>query len=344
MDMTKPIAICRNENVFKHSGSWSSKFVSICQEQQIPHEEVNGYSFDIISCLDKYSGLIWPIENWVLPDMMEGRNILQAASSMGLSVFPDHNTAWHFDDKIAQMYALQAVDAPIPKSWVFYRLEECLEWLEHAQYPIVAKLRCGSGATNVKLLKKKTSASRYARKMFGKGLDPSPSLLYKAYSKGQSARNWKTVLSRAKRIPEFLRTRHAGKQLPMEKGYCYFQEFVPNEGYDIKVAVVGEQLSFFKRDVRKGDFRASGGGAFTYEKDVVTQNVIDSAFYASEKLGLQCMGFDYVVDETTGEGKIIEMCYGFDWRAIHEAGGYWDKQYVWHHKPLSVPVEIIKKF
>jgi glutathione synthase/RimK-type ligase-like ATP-grasp enzyme len=339
--MERPIAICQNERVFKHSGSWNKEFIAICQDKNILFEVVDCYDSDIIHQLDNFSGLIWPIENWVLPDIMEGRSILRIAEQKGINVFPNQNTVWHFDDKIAEMYAFQAVGAPIPESWVFYLLDECIEWLETAKYPLVAKLRCGSGANNVKLLKSETDAVRYAKRMFTKGYNPAPSLLYKAYSKGQSSRDLKTFISRIKRIPEFLHTRRHGQQLPVEKGYCYFQEFVPNAGYDIKIAVVGDKLSFITRDVRKGDFRASGGGTLKYDKSQVPENVIDSAFSISEKLGLQCMGFDYVVDQRDGEGKIIEMSYGFDWKAVLGAGGYWNKAGVWYDLPLNILEEII---
>ena len=53
------------------------------------------------------------------------------------------------------------------------------------------------------------------------------------------------------------------------------------------------------------------------------------------------MGFDYVVDKKTGQGKIIEMCYGFDFDAIKECGGYWDRGLNWHDEPLDVQWEII---
>ena len=44
---------------------------------------------------------------------------------MGLKVFPDFNTSWHFDDKIAETYLLQSISAPIPQSYIFYNYEDC---------------------------------------------------------------------------------------------------------------------------------------------------------------------------------------------------------------------------
>ena len=93
----------------------------------------------------------------------------------------------------------------------------------------------------------------------GKGYDPAPSLLYKTTSNVRSSHDWKTFKAKAKRIPEFLRVLSSAKKFPNERGYVYLQEFVPNDGYDMKVVVVGDKLSGFYRPVRTHDFRASGG-------------------------------------------------------------------------------------
>lgn len=340
----KPIAICRNDNIFKHSTQWIDAWIEYCKENHIPYEIVDCYHYDIVSQLSRYSALLWNFSHFVIADQLEARNILNVASAKGLVTFPDYNTAWHFDDKVAESYALQAVSAPIPQAWMFYDYKDCEKWLKtEAEYPIVAKLRCGSGSNNVKLLKGYHQAKHYAKRMFSSGYNPTPSIVYKAYSKAQSSKSLKVAISRIKKIPEFLNTRAHAKKMPMEKGYCYFQEFIHNDGYDLKIAVVGDKLSFLCRDTRKGDFRASGGGDIKYTKSLITKQIISSAFEAYDRLQLACIGFDYVVDKDTGEGKIVEMCYGFDYKAIMGACGYWDRNCVWHDEPLNVPAEVLQK-
>lgn len=341
MLIMKPIAICKNDKMWNHFDSWNTEYIAYCKQNDIPYQIVNPYHSSFIEEIDNYSAIIWNIQNYLWADLLEARNILRIAEMKGINVFPNQYTSWHFDDKIAEMYAFQAINAPTPKGWAFYNLDDTKEFLKQERYPLVAKLRCGSGASNVKLLRSESQALRYARRMFGKGFDPSPSLLYKAYSKAQSSRNWKTFISRIKKIPQFLYTRSHAKQMPIEKGYCYFQEFIENEGFDIKVVVVGNKLSYFIRRIRVGDFRASGGGDFFYDKRFITQQIIDSAFTTADKLGLQCVGFDYVVDKNTGQGLIIEMCYGFDYKAIQDAEGYFNRKGEWIAKPLIVPYEII---
>ena len=179
--------------------------------------------------------------------------------------------------------------------------------------------------------------------MFSGGFSPAQSLLYKTYSKAQSTKDIKTLVNRIKKIPDFLISRKYGKGIPREKGYCYFQEFIKNEGYDIKIAVAGNKCSYLVRNVRKGSFKASGGGDIFYDNKLIKKNIIRSAFEAADKLGMQCVGFDYVVDQRSGKGYIIEMCYGFDFKAIFDCGGYWDRNLVWHQKSLNIPLEVVKK-
>ena len=326
-----------------HSDSRIPSWEAWLDARGMPYEYVDCYSYDIISRLDDYSALIWWYENFAVADLLEAQNILDIAESKGLRVYPNHNTGWHFDDKVAEMYALQAVGAPIPESWVFYDRDACLRWLEtEARFPLVAKLRCGSGSNNVRLLKGEPEAKRYAKRMFSRGFDPAPSLAYKTFSKVQSTRDWATFVDRLKKVPDFLWTRRFARQMPAERGYCYFQEAVPNDGYDIKVAVVGDKLGYFLRNTRKGDFRASGSGDFYYDNKMMTEQIIRSAFAASDALGMQCVGLDYVVDNRTGEGKIIEMCHGFDRDAVYAAGGWFSRDGAWHAQPLNVNHEILE--
>lgn len=166
--------------------------------------------------------------------------------------------------------------------------------------------------------------------------------IYKTSSNVRSAKNLGTFVKRAKRIPEFLRSMANAKRFTRERGYVLLQEFIPNEGFDLKIAVVGDKLSLIGREIRKGDFRASGGGTLFYNKEMVTPNIIESAFRTSDRLGFQCMGYDYVVDQKTGIGKIVEISYSFSHEALLAAGGYFDRQGQWHEEPLNVPEEIIR--
>ncbi len=340
----KPLGICTN--LLSAQREIFGKDMNIrpyLDKCNIPYVDFDCYAYDVIDKMDDLSGIYWWYSHYAFADKAEAQFILDIASKKGLRVYPDHNTAWHFDDKIAEMYALESIGAAIPQSWVFYRREDCDNWIDNcAKFPLVAKLRNGSGSNNVKLLKNKKQAHAYCKRMFTSGINSTPSILYKTYSKVQSTRDWKTLIFRARQIPNFLKSRHMAKGLGIEREYCYFQEFIPNDGYDMKIAVVGDKLGFLIRSVRKGDFRASGGGDIFYDRQLVTKDIIDEAFRAADSIGTQCMGFDFVVDSRTGKGLIVEMCHGFDHDAIYDSGGYYDREGKWHPEPLHCGIEIIR--
>lgn len=327
-----------------HSTSWNYPWKEYLAENHIDYDLVDLFSVNAIEALKNYDILLWHFGQYSLASMLEARSILYSAKMLGLKVFPDFNDAWHFDDKVAEMYALQAVGAPIPKSLVYYRMSDLKQAVEDGkvEYPVVAKLRTGSGSHNVKLIRNKAQLLRYARRMFGRGFDPAPSLLYKASSNIRSSHNKATFMAKLKRVPEFLRTRRGAKQFPNEKGYVYLQEFIPNDGYDMKIVVVGDKLSGLHRPTRSHDFRASGGGEVLYNKELFTDNIIKSAFAAADALGVKCVGFDYVVDKRTGEGKIVEMSYGFSHTAVMGLGGWFDRDCNWHEGALNAPEELLK--
>ena len=327
-----------------HSTSWINPWEEYLKGNGIPYDKVDLFTKDAIETLKDYDMLLWHFGQYGWSDMLEARSILYSAKMMGLKVFPDFNDAWHFDDKVAEMYALQAVGAPIPKSYVFYGRQTLKEAINDGliRFPIVAKLRTGSGSHNVKLIHNKAQLLRYAHRMFGRGFDPAPSLLYKTSSNIRSSHDKATFMAKLKRAPEFLLTRRNAKRFPNEKGYVYLQEFIPSNGYDMKIVVVGDKLSGLYRPIGSHDFRASGGGEVLYNKELFTPNIIRSAFAAADDIGFKCVGFDYVVDNRTGEGKIVEMSYGFSHTAVMGMGGWFDRDCNWHDGALNAPVELLK--
>ena len=327
-----------------HSTSWINPWEEYLKQNHIPYDKVDMFAVDAVDVLKNYDVLLWHFGQYSLPAMLEARSILYSAKMMGLKVFPDYNDAWHFDDKVAEMYALQSVGAPIPKSQVFYRMDNLKEALNSGkiEFPIVAKLRTGSGSHNVKLIHNKSQLLKYARRMFGRGFDPAPSLIYKTSSNIRSSHDKATFMAKLKRAPEFLRTRRNAKRFSNEKGYVYLQEFIPSDGYDMKIVVVGDKLSGLYRPIRSHDFRASGGGEVLYDKEKFSENIIRSAFAAADAIGFKCVGFDYVVDNRTGEGKIVEMSYGFSHTAVMGMGGWFDRDCNWHEGALNAPAELLK--
>lgn len=336
------IGIIENPDIVQHSTLWNFPWIDYCKKFKHNYTILNPFKNEILEDIEKVDIVLWHFSGYNYTEMLIARSILYASKNMGKITYPDFNDAWHFDDKVAETYLLQSVKAPIPKSFMFYSLAALNDFTNKFNiYPIIAKLRNGSGSHNVKMIMSENDLISYGKVMFSKGLGSSPSLLYKSSSNLKSTKSLRTLIKRAKRIPEFLRTLKNSKEFPNEKGYVFLQEFIPNDGYDLKIVVVGEKLSFIGRNIREGEFRASGGGNLFYDKNYVTKNIIDSAFKTSDDLNFTCMGYDYVVNNKTKEGVIIEISYGFSHEALLNAGGFFDRSGIWHNEPLNAPEEIL---
>lgn len=339
------IAIVYNSKVAVHSGSWSIVWKEYCDTAKVKYQMIDESEMNLLERLFNFDVVLWHFSGFNYSHMMFARSILFSLQKRGIRVFPGIDESWHFDDKIAESFLLQSIDASIPKYFFFMDKENAMLWAKsYKSYPIVAKLKNGSGSHNVKIMNNSDDAIQYINTMFGEGFESNPSILFKGKSNFTSSKSFDVLVKRIKRIPEFMRNYRKSKLFPNEKNYVYFQEFIPNDGFDLKVVVVGDKLSYIARNVRKGDFRASGGGSLYYDRTLINQQLIDSAFGASDKLNFQCMGYDYVIDNSTNECKIVEISYGFSSQALLDAGGYFDRKGNWYDEPLNVPVQIIKSF
>lgn len=338
------IAIHQNKEIFDHSTSWDKVWIKYCEENNIDYEVINCFDNKVNDKIFDFDILLWHFSNYSLQEMLFARTILYTAKNKGIVTFPNFDTSWHFDDKIAEKYLLESINAPIPASWVFYTKDSAKDFFKHqCKYPIIAKLKSGSGSNNVKLIKSKSQAIRYAKKMFGSGINSAPNIFFKAKSNIRSSKSLSAFKSRFKRIPDFINTLRNGKKFPKERGYVYLQEFIPNDGYDLKVVVVNNKISFLARNVRNNDFRASGGGDIFYDKNLVSEEIKIIAKETSNKLNFLCMGYDFVINNKSSKPYIVEISYGFSHTAQMELNGHWDENNCWIEEKLNAPEEIIKK-
>lgn len=314
--------------IHHREGSFSDRWIAYCEQNNIDYKVVNAFDSDIIEQLKGYEAFMWHHHHGQFKDVLTAKRILFALEHSGIKVFPKFETGWHFDDKVAQKYLLEAIDAPLVPSYVFYDKKEASGWAKKTTYPKVFKLKGGAGATNVKLVKNQAEALKLINKAFGKGFAQFDRFnnLKERYNKYKSGQD--TLLGIAKGVGRLAIPPNFAKQQPSEKGYIYFQEFIPNEGFDIRVVVInGEKAAAEKRFVRESDFRASGSGKFSYEN--ISSKVIEVSFEIAKTLNLQAVAFDFVIDNNNNP-LIIEMSYGFGTKGILSAPGYWDNQLKWY--------------
>jgi len=336
----KPIAI--------HGGDspWNGRFVQFCRDNAVPHEVVDCYAPGIIERIRGCSGLMWHFSHTDPADMLMARHLLNVAELVGLRVFPDFKTNWHFDDKLAQKYLFEALELPNPPTWAFFDRKKALEFVETCDLPIVAKLRRGAGSYNVRLLKTRRQARAYVHRMFGRGYQPIPAPLADARNKfivAATSGGVHGVLKRLMKAPRFFReVLHGRKYFGNEKGYVLFQEFIPGNTCDIRVSVIGNRAWAFRRAVRAGDFRASGSGMIDYDLSRIPTELIPRSFAVADRIEVQSICLDWV--RRDDDYCFLEISYGFADEAIYACEGHWDRDMNWHKGHMYASVAIAEDF
>ena len=163
--------------IHHNKGSFSERWIAYCDERRIPYTTVNCLKTDIMQQLAGADGLLWHWNHQDPAEVLAARHVVLAAETLGLVVFPSTPTCWHFDDKIAQKYLLEAMGAPLVPTYVFYELEEARRWIDSASFPKVFKLRKGAGSQNVRLVRDREEARVLAKRAFFERISTGASVL-----------------------------------------------------------------------------------------------------------------------------------------------------------------------
>ena len=322
------IAIHHRENSF--SESW----LTFCKNNNIDYKVVNAYNDNIIEQLQDCDAFMWHHHHGQFKDVITAKRILFSLEQAGIKVFPNFNTGWHFDDKVAQKYLLEAIDAPLVPSYVFYDKKEATAWAKVISYPKVFKLKGGAGATNVKLVRNEKESIKLIKRAFGKGFEQFDRIgnLKDRFNKFRDGKDtFVGVLKGVARL--FVVTEYAKRQGP-EREYLYFQDFIPNNSFDIRVIVIGDKAFAIKRLVRPNDFRASGSGSIEYDPSTIDLRCLEVAFDVSKKLNAQCLAYDFIFD-CDNNPLIVEISYGFAMNGYIDCPGYWSKDLSWHQSEIE---------
>jgi len=216
--------------------------------------ETNGFPFDIYDIhahdwiekagpLDVVVGLV-SNEVSSLEELRVKYHFLE--TYLGKSCFPSADHALLYDDKCLEAYVAGALGLPFARTLISHDRDDAMALIETARFPLISKVNHSSGSMGVELVRRPRRARRIVRKAFSRG-------------------------GRSVHVPWF-----------RQKNYVYFQEFIPNDGYDIRVVAIGDRFFGYYRKVLSGDFRASGMGKV--EKRALPEDAIRIAARVREAL------------------------------------------------------------
>lgn len=323
-------------------GSYSDEWIDYCKTNNIDFKIVNCYDSDIVAQLKDCDGLMWHWPHWDFKAAHFARQLTYSLESKGKKVFPDSKTCWHYDDKVGQKYLFEAMDIPRVPTYTFYDKKEALAWCDKTDFPKVFKLRKGASSMNVKLARRKSDAKRLIRRAFGKGFPVVDrySMFKDRILKMRRDRDLKSIIGLFKGFARLFVQTELEKFSSNQKGYAYFQDFIPDNHYDTRIMVIGDRATGLKRMVRENDFRASGSGSFTFNPAEINMDCVKLAFEVAAKLKTQSIAFDFVIQND--KPLIIEISYASI--IDHNNPGYWDKDLKWHQEEFFEERYMIESF
>ena len=270
------------------SGDWSPRFADALDKYGIEYGVVYIDRHDWVEQADKYDVLIWkPRYMGVESSQFFKEKIYFLQHVMKKRVYPNYETVWHFDSKVAQHYLLKYQNINTPNTFASFDYNDSIGMAKKANYPVVYKKSNGAASSAVRMVKSKKQLIRKINQKF---------VWVKAVNKLFKS-NFDSF------------------------GYTYFQEFVKENPGDLRVNIIGHRYaSGFWRQNRKNDFRASGSGRLDYGREI-PPDVIKYCADISRKNKFDSMGYDILF--RGDEFLVVEMSYGYTDRYLYNTNGYY---------------------
>jgi len=315
--------------IHRTPGSFSDRWIEYCSLNRIPYKIINCFSSDIIAQCADVQAVLWHWSHTSSIEKKFARSIIASLEKIGLAVYPNIATCWHYDDKVAQKYLLEAIGAPVIPTFVFYNIADAKQWAKNAEYPLVFKLRAGASSCNIRLIPNQATARKYIARAFSRGWSAIPGIFNDLGTRIKIKRADREFVSALWRFPKVFYNKITHHVHEREIGYIYFQDFLPNNLFDTRVTIIGNRAFSSRRFNRPGDFRASGSGMSDWNPDNINLRCIEIAYNITEKIGAQSLAFDFLYD-AGGNPLIGEISYSYPVYAVHTCPGFWDPNMKWH--------------
>lgn len=331
------VALVYKENTF------AEEWLKYLQENNIDHFQVDPYANDSIKEISKADYFFWHFDHFDCKDVLCAKSIINSLEGK-VKCFPNLKECFYFNDKLSQKYLLEAHQIQIPQTNVFYDKEKAKSFASKTKFPVVAKLRKGAGSSNVWLLKNKKEATEYINKSFGNGFSVFNTKKYLQTRFQTSKQNESKLQNGLKGIRGAIINKKTAALQSKEKGYVLFQEYIPNDGFDIRVVVVNKNKAFSaRRDVKENDWAASGSGIASYPNEHLDTDYIKVAFDIADKLDARCIAIDFVREKSSNVIYTVEVSVFYAYYSMKPGRGYWDKSLTWQNDEKDPQFFLIEK-
>lgn len=199
-----------------------TKYCRFFENNGFPYEILNIHSHNWLEAAKRFDVIVGVPSNEFIYLQEIRRKYFILETYFGKFCYPSTDHLTIYEDKSIEAFLAEKAGIPFVKTYISNDKADAFQIIQTLKYPLVCKNESSSGSVGVELIRNIRQAWKVVDQAFSiQGR--STHLLYHR-----------------------------------QKDYIYFQEFVPNDGFDVRAIVVGNWgFGYYRRNL-EGDFRASG--------------------------------------------------------------------------------------
>lgn len=261
-------AVFEYDEEYISTRSYFPKYERFLKNNNLSFEYYDILASDWIEKAEKFDSIIWHTDSDPITQDIAQNKIFVLEKLMGKKCLPSFDEIWSYENKINAHYCFKFYDLPEIPTYVSHSEKDAGRYLNEVSYPLISKLSTGSASFGVEKIDSKTNAKKLLEDVFG-------------------------FKGRETYFPSV-----------RQKDYVYFQEFMDDATYDLRIVTIGDKAFGYYRLPQAGDFKASGSGI--YEKKEIPKEALDLAFQVYDKFGSVCLATDLLYSEKRKQFYIIE--------------------------------------
>lgn len=243
------------------------KYERLLKNNNMDYEYFNPLLSNWIEKAQSFDLIVWHTNSDPsTQEIAEGKIYL--LEKMGKKCLPSYDELWSYENKIRANYLYKLYDLPSIPTFITHSKTEAISYLESAEFPIISKISTGSSSYGVEKIESVSQGKKLIKEIFS----------YKGRETYFSYYN--------------------------QKNYVYFQEFIDDATYDLRVICINNELFGYYRYPNDGDFKASGAG--NYEKKEIPIEALELAYQVCQTLNSSLLATDFVYSNKLQKFLIIE--------------------------------------
>ena len=267
-DIKKPfVGIVKSEASAGNNAS-APKFERFLKANDIPYAEYDVNRSDFIEQAKKFDAIVWRIETTYKKQWEAADKLEILDRYLKKMVLPSSEALWVDEDKLRAQYVFEINNFPMIKTFSSHSQEEVMEYIENCKYPIISKDKICASGHGVYMIKNKAQAKEICDQVFSTGLKTNEDYI-------------------------------------LQKDYVYFQEFVPNYGFDLRIVMIGNYYFGYYRYPVEGGFKASGSG-IVEKKEIPVEAMLLAKKIRESLPKSNSLAVDLIMDTRDDKYYIVE--------------------------------------